>query len=148
MLGHVNHARALALLEDARLAMVDGRPGGSLILARLEVDSLRQLYYRVGEQLAVSSWVTRLGTRSLTLRQELVQDGEVAIRADVVMVQFRLRDRRQPCDDRRRTGALVAVPGGLKRACGTVPGAPLLACTADSRGRRSANQASSSMIET
>jgi acyl-CoA thioester hydrolase len=88
MLGHVNHARALALLEDARLAMVDGRAGGSLILARLEVDYLRQLYYRVGEQLAVSSWVTRLGTRSLTLRQELVQDGEVAIRADVVMVQF------------------------------------------------------------
>jgi acyl-CoA thioester hydrolase len=32
--------------------------------------------------------VTRLGTRSLTLRQELVQDDEVAIRASVVMVLF------------------------------------------------------------
>ena len=30
----------------------------------------------------------RLGTRSLTVRQELVQDDEVAIRADVVMVLF------------------------------------------------------------
>jgi acyl-CoA thioester hydrolase len=88
MLGHVNHARALSLLEDARLAVVDGQPGGSLILARLEVDYLRQLYYRVGERLCVSSWVSRLGTKSLTLRQELLQDGEVAIRADVVMVQF------------------------------------------------------------
>jgi acyl-CoA thioester hydrolase len=85
-LGHVNHARALSLLEDARLAMVEG-PGGA-ILARLEVDYLRQLYYRVGERPCVSSWVTRLGTKSVTVRQELVQDGQVAIRADVVLVMF------------------------------------------------------------
>ncbi|MGY1662963.1 acyl-CoA thioesterase [Geodermatophilus sp. SYSU D00705] len=88
-LGHVNHARALALIEDARLAMTEGAPGdGGVILARLEVDYLRQLYYRVRERLCVRSTVTRLGTKSLTLRQELLQDGEVAIRADVVMVLF------------------------------------------------------------
>lgn len=88
MLGHVNHARALALLEDARLAIGDGKPGGGMILARLEVDYLRQLYYRVSEPLCVTSWVVRLGTKSLTMRQELVQDGEVAIRADCVLVMF------------------------------------------------------------
>ncbi|TFV51931.1 thioesterase family protein [Blastococcus sp. TF02A-35] len=88
MLGHVNHARALSLLEDARLAMTDGRPGGELILARLEADYLRQLYYRVNEPLTVCSWVTRLGTKSFSVRQELVQDGEVAIRADIVLVVF------------------------------------------------------------
>ncbi|MGY1704395.1 acyl-CoA thioesterase [Geodermatophilus sp. SYSU D00697] len=88
-LGHVNHARALSLLEDARLAMAEGSSGDrGLILARLEVDYLRQLYYRVGERLCVRSWVTRLGTKSLTVRQELVQDDRVAIRAHVVMVQF------------------------------------------------------------
>ena len=87
--GHVNHARALSLIEDARLAMAEGVPGDrGLILARLEVDYLRQLYYRVGERLCVRSTVTRLGTRSLTLWQELVQDDEVAIRASVVMVLF------------------------------------------------------------
>ena len=69
--------------------MVDGAPGdGGLILARLEVDYLRQLYYRVGERLCVRSWVTRLGAKSFTVRQELVQDDAVAIRADVVMVLF------------------------------------------------------------
>ena len=69
--------------------MVEGAPGdGGLILARLEVDYLRQLYYRVGERLCVRSWVTRLGGKSFTVRQELVQDDAVAIRADVVMVQF------------------------------------------------------------
>lgn len=69
--------------------MTEGGPGDrGLILARLEVDYLRQLYYRVGERLCVRTTVTRLGTKSITLRQELAQDGEVAIRADVVMVLF------------------------------------------------------------
>ena len=88
-LGHVNHARALSLLEDARLAMAEGAGGDrGIILARLEVDYLRQLHYRTGERLCVRSTVTRLGTRSFTLRQELLQDDAVAIRASVVMVLF------------------------------------------------------------
>jgi acyl-CoA thioester hydrolase len=100
-LGHVNHARALSLIEDARLAMVDG-PGGA-ILARLEVDYLRQLYYRVGERPCVTSWVTRIGTKSLTVRQELVQDGQVAIRADVVLVMFDFAtDTSRPLTDDER----------------------------------------------
>jgi acyl-CoA thioester hydrolase len=84
--------------------MVEGAmPGGSMILARLEVDYLRQLYYRVGERLPVSSWVTRIGTKSVTVRQELVQDGEVAIRADVVMVMFDFAtDTSRPLTDDER----------------------------------------------
>ncbi|MGY1605464.1 acyl-CoA thioesterase [Geodermatophilus sp. SYSU D00815] len=90
--GHVNHARALGLLEDARLAVAAGAPtvpaGGppGVILARLEVDYLRQLRYRAGERLPVCSWVTRLGTKSFTMRQELLQDDAVAIRLDAVLV--------------------------------------------------------------
>ena len=92
--GHVNHARALSLLEDARLAMGADAPGvvpgrqPDIILARLEVDYLRQLHYRVGEQVCVRSWVTRVGTKSFTMRQELLQDDEVAIRLDAVIVLF------------------------------------------------------------
>ncbi len=92
--GHVNHARALALFEDARLAFAADGPGldedrqPDVILARLEVDYLRQLYYRAGERLCVRSWVTRLGTRSFTMRQELTQDGQPAIRLDAVLVLF------------------------------------------------------------
>jgi acyl-CoA thioester hydrolase len=84
--------------------MVEGAmPGGSMILARLEVDYLRQLYYRVGERVPVSSWVTRIGTKSVTVRQELVQDGEVAIRADVVMVMFDFAtDTSRPLTDDER----------------------------------------------
>ena len=103
-LGHVNHARALGLIEDARLAMNDGAvAGGSIILARLEVDYLRQLYYRVGERPLVSSWVTRIGTKSVTMRQELHQDGEVAIRADAVLVMFDFAtDTSRPLTDEER----------------------------------------------
>ena len=92
--GHVNHARALSLLEDARLALAAEAPSTGpgrlpdIILARLEVDYLRQLYYRVGERLTVRSSVARLGTSSVTLRQELAQDGQVAIRALAVCVHF------------------------------------------------------------
>jgi acyl-CoA thioester hydrolase len=84
--------------------MVEGAvPGGSMILARLEVDYLRQLYYHVGESPLVSSWVTRIGTKSVTVRQELVQDGEVAIRADVVMVMFDFAtDTSRPLTDDER----------------------------------------------
>jgi acyl-CoA thioester hydrolase len=103
-LGHVNHARALSLLEDARLAMADEAPGDvGLILARLEVDYLRQLYYRTGERLCVRSVVARLGAKSFTVRQELIQDGEVAIRADVVMVMFDFHtDSSRPLTDDER----------------------------------------------
>ena len=92
--GHVNHARALSLLEDARLAwaadMAPTADGGQpdVILARLEVDYLRQLYYRAGERLCVRSWITRIGTKSITMRQELVQDDQVAIRVDAICVLF------------------------------------------------------------
>ena len=92
--GHVNHARALSLLEDARLAMAAAAPGvppggqPDIILARLEVDYLRQLHYRAGETVCVRSWLVRVGTKSFTLRQELVQAGAVAIRLDAVLVLF------------------------------------------------------------
>jgi acyl-CoA thioester hydrolase len=92
--GHVNHARALSLLEDARLALATEAPSTNrgrlpdIILARLEVDYLRQLYYRVGEVLSVHSWVARIGTKSVTVRQELIQDDVPAIRADGICVMF------------------------------------------------------------
>jgi acyl-CoA thioester hydrolase len=81
--------------------VVAGRP--DVILARLEVDYLRQLYYRVGEQLCVRSGVTRMGTRSFTMRQELVQDDEVAIRLDAVLVLFDVTtDTSRPLTDEER----------------------------------------------
>lgn len=107
MLGHLNHARALGLIEDARVSMtaapaVEGAPR-DFILARLEVDYLRQLYYRPSEPVTVESWVTRLGTKSVTLQQDLRQDGHVALSAVAVLVAFDFAtDASRPFDDRER----------------------------------------------
>ena len=116
--GHVNHARALSLLEDARLAVAAEAPGAGagrlpdIILARLEVDYRRQLYYRVGEQLCVRSWVSRVGTKSFTMRQELLQDGEVAIRLDAVLVLFDIAtDSSRALTDEERAYWTGFVPG-------------------------------------
>jgi acyl-CoA thioester hydrolase len=97
MLGHLNHARLLGLVEDARMALLAQAPGGSVdgapsargvILARLEVDYLAQVRYRVDEVLPVESWVVRLGGKSMTMRQELSQGGAVVLRADAFCVMF------------------------------------------------------------
>ena len=77
------------------------QPG--IILARLEVDYLRQLLYRSGEALPVRSSLLKLGTTSLTMRQELVQDGEVAIALVAVCVLFDFAtDRTRPFRDDER----------------------------------------------
>ena len=50
------------------------------------------------------SWVTRIGTKSLTMRQELVQDDEVAIRLDAVLVVFDIAtDTSRPLTEEERT---------------------------------------------
>jgi acyl-CoA thioester hydrolase len=112
MLGHVNHARMLGLIEDARMAFLTvsptvsaghGRSPRGIILARLEVDYLRQVRYQVGESLPVESWITKLGTKSLTMRQELHQDGQVVLRADAICVAFDYdTDASRPFDDEER----------------------------------------------
>jgi acyl-CoA thioester hydrolase len=51
----------------------------------------------------VRSWVTRLGTKSFTMRQELVQDDQAAIRLDAVLVLFDITtDSSRPMTDEER----------------------------------------------
>jgi acyl-CoA thioester hydrolase len=112
MLGHVNHARILSLIEDARMGLLSlsptvsaehGRSPRGIILARLEVDYLHQVRYRVDESLAVDTWVSKLGTKSLTMRQELFQDDRVALRLDAICVGFDYdADASRPFDNDER----------------------------------------------
>ena len=97
MLGHLNHARLLGLVEDARMAFLAQAPGGDVtggrtrrgvILARLEVDYLAQVRYVVDEVLPIESWVSRLGTKSFVMAQELAQDGKVVLRLNAVCVAY------------------------------------------------------------
>ena len=121
MMGHVNHARFLGYLEDARIGLLRSAgargadlSGGGVILARMEIDYVRPLMLR-DEPVEVDVWVERIGTSSVTLGYRLCQDGEVAARAASVLVAYDYSaGRSRPLRDEERAGLerhIVAVEG-------------------------------------
>ena len=89
-LGHVNNAVFAVMLEQGRSEMgVDaGLPLGegaeSLVIVRLELDFLREMTWP-GE-VRIETEVLRLGGRSFTVQQRLVQGDEVCGKAQTVLV--------------------------------------------------------------
>ena len=91
--GHVYHAEYLTLLDEARTAWFrDGLrldDAGDYVLARVEVDYVSSLV-RTDRWVSASFAVERVGSTSLTLREELhADDGRVVARGRSVCV---LRD--------------------------------------------------------
>ena len=94
-MGHVNHARLLAYLEDARIALLHEAFGDhpeplwqrGIILARLEIDYLRPVDAgSVGVEVLV--WVKHIGRSSFTLGYRLEDAGIEMARASTVIVAF------------------------------------------------------------
>lgn len=89
-LGHVNNAVFAVMLEQGRseMGVEAGLPMGEgmqmLVIVRLELDFLREMNWP-GE-IQVETEVLRLGGRSLTVQQRLVQAGEVCGKAQTVLV--------------------------------------------------------------
>ena len=113
-MGHVNNARFLTYLEDARIALFRRflEQGVSIIesgaiIARIEIDYVRPLLLRP-EPVTVSVWVTAVGRSSFTLTYTIEQDGAVAARAVSVVVSYDYAaEAPRPLDDVQR-GALEA----------------------------------------
>lgn len=89
VLGHVNNARVVTLIEEARLRW-SGRhqpstlfPDG-LVVASLIVDYLRPVYYT--SKLTVRVGVQRIGSSSFTVRHIGYQDGQPVFDGSNVMV--------------------------------------------------------------
>ncbi|PQZ95134.1 thioesterase [Arthrobacter sp. MYb227] len=88
-LGHVNNARVVTLMEEARLRFTQPRsdsgrfPFGTVV-ASMKVDYLRPLYYQ--PNMIVRLTVVRIGTKSFTLRHVGVQDGATVFDGTSVMV--------------------------------------------------------------
>ena len=108
-MGHVNNARFLSYLEDARIELFRwlvargaGIAESGVIVARIEIDYVRPLRLRA-EPVLVSIWVTHVGRSSFTLSYTLEQEGEVAARARSVMVAYDYAaDAPRPIDDPHR----------------------------------------------
>lgn len=111
--GHVNNARYLELLEEARWRMLEGAAslkdwqarGLGLVVVRIEIDYRRPA--TLDDELEIVSDVARVGGRSGTVRQVVtrVGDGE---RIAEAMVTFVVVDT--------RTGKAMALEGELLEA--------------------------------
>ena len=116
--GHVNHAKAVTLLEEARIGMVfdaagdEGIPGfaAGLLVAGLNVDYRSQISYR-GRRLRVTMWVDELRAASFQISYEMHdgphEEDRVAVMAWTRMAAFDLdaqRPRRLTADERAFLG--------------------------------------------
>ena len=91
---HVNNARVVTLIEEARLAAIehwlgsDGIPSPERprVVASLNIDYLRPIDYK--PELTADVWVASIGRASYTVAYELFQHGGVVARARTVLVQM------------------------------------------------------------
>ena len=107
--GHVNNARTVTLLEEARVDWLfteAGRHGverltQGVVVARMEIDYKRAIGF--GLPVTVSMGLSRLGTASFTIDYLVTVGGETAATASTVLVPVdpaTFRPRR--LDDRER----------------------------------------------
>lgn len=112
--GHVNNAAYATYGEAGRIAFLEacGLDVAQLILARIEIDFRRQL--RFGDEVGVESAVERVGNSSVTVRQTVRANDEVAAELRSVVVNFDYdaeRPARIPDEARDRMRAYVAKEG-------------------------------------
>lgn len=89
--GHVNNARILTLIEEARIQWRAGLSNlhpmsreNPTVVASLGIDYLKPISAETDVVISIS--VTRIGTRSYSLAYQGQQDGEAVLTANTVMV--------------------------------------------------------------
>lgn len=90
ILGHLNQSVYHELLEEGRTALLgrllDLDDGAGFVLARVELDHVHEVR-RSDEEVEVAVRVLRVGTKSVTLHNELrLLDGTVCARGELVIV--------------------------------------------------------------
>ena len=86
-MGHVNNAVYSTYLEQARIAILGDL--GTYILARVEIDFRAEL--RSGEEVAVLSRCSRIGTKSFELEHEIWAADRLVAEAKSVLVGYDYR---------------------------------------------------------
>lgn len=88
-LGHVNNARIVTLMEEARIRWTreDGKTGRfefGTVVASIQVDYKRPLYYQ--PEMVIRMGISRVGNKSFTVRGVGYQDGQPVFDSTTVMV--------------------------------------------------------------
>lgn len=96
MIGHLNQSVYHTMLEQGRVDLfrrINGTHGGSYVLARTEIDYLREV--RLDEvHVYVETAVETVGNKSLTFAMRIVKpDGVIAALARTVVVCFDMESR-------------------------------------------------------
>ncbi len=97
-LGHINNATYSVLYEAGRtdmlaeLGLLDKAGGFSPVIARIEIDFLREMNWP--GVVTVQTAVHRVGNKSFHLRQRAMLGGELASRAASVMAVIDINTRR------------------------------------------------------
>ncbi|WP_309131049.1 thioesterase family protein [Brevibacterium sp.] len=91
LLGHVNNARMLTLIEEGRIKWMHEMgtvrlTGGGLLVARQEIDYLLPVMY--GPELTLTLSVARIGSSSFTVNTRGDQSGRQVFDSNVVLVHI------------------------------------------------------------
>ncbi|HJX77936.1 acyl-CoA thioesterase [Glutamicibacter sp.] len=90
-LGHVNNARIVTLMEEARIRWTreDGNTGrfeNGTVVASINIDYLRPLYYQ--PEILIRMGISRVGNKSFTVRGIGYQEGQPVFDSTTVMVSL------------------------------------------------------------
>jgi len=64
----------------------------NLILARLEVDFIQQIYY--SQNVLIKTWISRIGRSSFEVYQEAVQDEHLSTKGKVILVYYNFKQKK------------------------------------------------------
>lgn len=100
-LGHINNIHLQEYFDLGKMELyatllgnrIDWR-GVNLVLVSIKTDMMRQT--RLGDDIIVESWVEKIGTKSMTVRQRLINraDGEANAECSTVVVCFDFASQR------------------------------------------------------
>ncbi|NLS10161.1 acyl-CoA thioesterase [Nesterenkonia sp. MY13] len=113
--GHVNNARALTLVEEARIKASDHWAGGSAerhrfprVVRSMNVQFHRPMHH--GSELSAYVWITRIGNTSYAVRHDLVQEDNLCLSCEAVIVLLDPQtDKPTPVPETLRTALAKAL---------------------------------------
>jgi len=114
--GVVTKVKVFELLQEARILLIASRlkvlSPGRFVVGRIDVAYGDDIPWR-REPYEVASWVSRVGTSSVTIEAELIGTGAVHARASAVLIGFDLETQRSRpyTDEEREAFASLSRPG-------------------------------------
>jgi acyl-CoA thioester hydrolase len=104
----VTPVKVFELFQEARILFIANRlivlSAGRFVVGRIDVTYGAGMPWR-REPYEVVSWISRLGTSSVTIEAEIIGDGAVHARATSVLIGFDLESQRsRPFSDEERAG--------------------------------------------